>query len=560
MKIGILYICTGNYTIFWQKFYLSMEKYFLPGVEKYYFIFTDAPVLAYEKENAKIHRIHQENLGWPNNTLKRFHMFLTIRQDLESMEYVFFFNANLQIMQTIGADEFLPKSGENLLAVLHPGFYNKDREKFTYENDPRSTAYIPASSGIYYFAGGLMGGQTRKFLEAVKIIAKNIDIDSEKEVTALWHDESHWNKYLVGRKDIHMLSPAFLYPEDWKLPFEIKILVRDKNKYGGHSALRNGKTIAKEKVSIVMPVYNGEKYLKEAIVSIQNQTFKNWELIIVDDFSTDNSLEFAQQYAERDPRIKTLENKEKGLPSALNLGLDSCTGELIARADSDDINEPDRLKKQLEFLMKQPEIDIVGSANRLFGTNTKKRIIHHPRSSVVLAWRFVSDNHFCHPSVMFRKSLLKTVSRYPNVSGEDFPFFSKIIQKHKGSNLREVLLNYRQHNSNLSNIEKEEISQTVRNTFRENFKFYTGSLENAELFFKFHARHALSPENTGKILKLSFAIAKRILNNYHEKKIGFNALLLYAVILRDISMAIFRHYGKPIYAPLKSYLFKPNHE
>ena len=81
-KLGILYICTGKYDIFWEDFYKSCEKYFLPGYEKYYYVFTDAKEIYAEGENSRITKIYQENLGWPYNTLKRFSMFKGIEDKL----------------------------------------------------------------------------------------------------------------------------------------------------------------------------------------------------------------------------------------------------------------------------------------------------------------------------------------------------------------------------------------------------------------------------------------------------------------------------------------------
>ena len=82
MKIGILYICTGKYTIFWKDFYLSCEKHFIPEEEKHYYVFTDSKEIDFETENSNIHRIYQENLGWPGNTLRRYEMFLGAKKDI----------------------------------------------------------------------------------------------------------------------------------------------------------------------------------------------------------------------------------------------------------------------------------------------------------------------------------------------------------------------------------------------------------------------------------------------------------------------------------------------
>jgi hypothetical protein len=237
--IGILYICTGHYTLFWQEFYLSMEQHFILDAEKHYFVFTDSPEIDFEKENPRIHRIYQKNLGWPDITLKRFHIFLESESMFAHMDYLFFFNANLQVLEPITAKDFLPSSEQELVATLHPGFFNKKRPAFTYDNNKKSYAYMPPDQGRHYFAGGLNGGKTAAFISAMKTMREWIDRDAEKHIIALWHDESHWNKYLIQREDVKILPPAYLYPEGWQLPFSPIILVRDKNKFGGHSALRN---------------------------------------------------------------------------------------------------------------------------------------------------------------------------------------------------------------------------------------------------------------------------------------------------------------------------------
>lgn len=117
-KIGMLYICTGKYTVFWPEFYRSFEEKFLPGCEKEYFVFTDAPAIEYE-DAPRVHRIYQEAYPWPYSTLKRFSIFLTQEDALRGMDYLFFFNANLTCKKTVTAEEFLPRpeKGENLLLV-----------------------------------------------------------------------------------------------------------------------------------------------------------------------------------------------------------------------------------------------------------------------------------------------------------------------------------------------------------------------------------------------------------------------------------------------------------
>ena len=242
MRIGILYICTGKYDLFWKDFYLSSERYFMQSPEyiKEYYVFTDSHQIYGETNNAHIHRIMQKNLGWPNNTLKRFHMFLQIKQQLlQETDFLFFCNANLLFKQDVG-DEIIPQKGNNqLVGTIHPGFYNSQKSDFTYERRCSSKAYISEEDGIHYYAGGLSGGYTKAYLELCETLKSWVDIDNSNDIVAIWHDESHINRYFLENPPFS-LSPAYLYPEGWNIPFKEIIMIRDKSKkeYGGHTLLR----------------------------------------------------------------------------------------------------------------------------------------------------------------------------------------------------------------------------------------------------------------------------------------------------------------------------------
>lgn len=294
----------------------------------------------------------------------------------------------------------------------------------------------------------------------------------------------------------------------------------------------------KPKISIIMPVYNGAKYLAESIESITHQTFTDFELIIINDSSNDNTKEIALKYASLDKRIITIDNtQEKGLYGSLNSGIKLCKGDFIARADSDDINELNRLEIQINYLKSHSDIDIVGSGYKLFGNNNNRKIFH-PSTSLKLAWRFLTNTYFCHPSVMFRSKVLETINEYPKVACEDFAFFSKIIQKHKGVNINKILINYRQHNNNYSNTQNENIKTSVKNTFKENFKFYTNSSEDEEIFYNFHANFDLKIKNIKKIFKISKKIANKIFTEYDIKNISIKKIYLYIIIFIDIKKSL----------------------
>lgn len=237
-KIGILYICLGKYQVFWRDFYLSCEQYFITDAEKHYYVVTDSDDLDFVSGNQRIHIIKQQNLGWPLNTLLRFEHFLSVRELLSTMDYLFFFNANCLIVDQISATEFLPQGSENLLAT---SFYRTNRRRFPYETNPLSTAYIAPSEGEFYYQGGLNGGRTADFLAAMELMNQNIRLDLGRGIIARVHDESHWNRYLIARHDVKFLASAYIYPEGFTLPGSPKIILCCKDLFGGLKQIRGTK-------------------------------------------------------------------------------------------------------------------------------------------------------------------------------------------------------------------------------------------------------------------------------------------------------------------------------
>lgn len=239
-KVAILYICTGDYVLFWKDFFLSYEEKFLSHSLKEYYVFTDAQEI-YAQDNANVHKIYQKNLGWPGNTLKRFHIFSGISEILSNFDYIFFFNANLICRETITEREFLPKENQNLVAVKHPGWVNDVRFFYTYERNPKSQAYIPYNKGKYYVCGGVNGGRANAYIKLIYDLQNAIDIDLKKGIIARYHDESYLNKYILDRNDVRILEPDFCFPENYKIPYTPKILLLDKSQYFDVNKLKNNK-------------------------------------------------------------------------------------------------------------------------------------------------------------------------------------------------------------------------------------------------------------------------------------------------------------------------------
>ncbi len=247
IKIAILYICTGKYNIFWQEFYSSAEKYLLNSseYEKHYFVFTDIKHIEFQN-SPNVHKIYQKQLPWPYITLDRFKIFQQVRHALEKMDYIYFFNANVLFVDTI-AEDILPSDEKPLVLVQHPGFYYKNRAAFTYDQNKHSLAYITSAEGEHYFMGGVNGGRADTYLSLIEEIEKHIEIDKSKNIIALWHDESHLNRYAVDHQNqIEILNPSYGYPEGSELPFEPKIIIRDKNRHGGHDYLRSKESTFKK--------------------------------------------------------------------------------------------------------------------------------------------------------------------------------------------------------------------------------------------------------------------------------------------------------------------------
>ena len=234
VKIASLYICTGKYSIFWEEFYKSAQKNLFPNSEKHFFVFSDASPELFS--NKYISYIYQPKLGWPDDTLQRFHMFSRILEELNKYDFIFFFNANILFLEKIHED-ILPTNDEGLLFVQHPGFFDKEHNDFPYERNKKSTAFIPYDKGEYYVCGGINGGTAQSYIKMIQELKASIDIDTNNKIIAVWHDESHINKYITHNR-YKILSPEYAYPEDWKLPFSPKILILDKNKFGGHDFLR----------------------------------------------------------------------------------------------------------------------------------------------------------------------------------------------------------------------------------------------------------------------------------------------------------------------------------
>jgi glycosyltransferase involved in cell wall biosynthesis len=207
-------------------------------------------------------------------------------------------------------------------------------------------------------------------------------------------------------------------------------------------------------ISVILPVFNGEKYLKEAIDSILNQTYSNFEFLIYNDGSTDSTLEIIKSYS--DSRI-ILKHSEKnlGLIELLNLAFSEAKGKYIARMDADDISLPTRFEEQINFLEKNPEYGICGTQCQIMDSD---KILGKPCEDIDLRWWIFRGSPLAHPSIMIRTSILKEHNLEFNENAyvvEDFDLWWRMAFYTKMANLDKVLLKYRIHEQQESSAKRE---------------------------------------------------------------------------------------------------------
>lgn len=207
-------------------------------------------------------------------------------------------------------------------------------------------------------------------------------------------------------------------------------------------------------VSVIMPVYNAQDYIREAIDSILNQTYSNFELIIIDDCPTDHSMDIVTEY--RDKRIKIIHNKcNRGIAYSRNRGLDESNGEYIALMDDDDIALPERLERGVSFLKKRSEIDVVGGRCDIIDAEGKflRRSVSPLYNPKFIKAVYLFKNAHMNSTVMFRRQVIDQLGiRYRDdyLGMEDYAFWIDCSKVCNMSNIEDIVLKYRMHPQNES--------------------------------------------------------------------------------------------------------------
>ncbi|WP_162147691.1 glycosyltransferase family 2 protein [Flavobacterium limnosediminis] len=293
-------------------------------------------------------------------------------------------------------------------------------------------------------------------------------------------------------------------------------------------------------LSVIMPVFNGEKFLSETIESILNQTFTDFELLILNDNSTDSTQAIIERYQEKDSRIRTIIKESNVGPANLrNEGFSLAKGEYIALMDADDIALPTRFEKQVQVLNTNPEVGVCGTWFTFFG-GKKNKTVKQPENHDKIKISFLSSCSIGNPTVMVRKSALKE-HRFENqyVPVEDYDLWSRMIFTTNFHIVQESLLRYRQHDSNISKTKIENVNRSVRAVKSNMLKQFgiDSSDTNVDVYLNaLTMKRKLTPEEIKNTIK-----ASKFIISQNEKLGNFDKVLLKkqidSVLLRTVRNA-----------------------
>jgi len=272
-------------------------------------------------------------------------------------------------------------------------------------------------------------------------------------------------------------------------------------------------------VSVIMPSYNVGKYIGEAMESILNQTFNDFEFIIIDDASSDNTINEIQKH--KDPRIKIIENQDNSGPGAcMNKAMRIAQGKYIARMDADDISHPSRIQKLYNFLEENSSIDVCGCSMQLFGNESNRVEFSSDHDEIVcgLFWKSAVPQG----AVMMRKNIAQKKNLYYDESfrvGGDWKFWCSIKNHVRFSNLKEILYFYRRGEHNITVQSKDQSMERSSRIHRYLFNDFGISFNDNDLKSHRFILGMFSKEPTSIIVKSAYDWLQKLLeHNLSEKK------------------------------------------
>lgn len=220
------------------------------------------------------------------------------------------------------------------------------------------------------------------------------------------------------------------------------------------------------KISVIMAAHNSERHLRKSVEGILDQTYTDFEFIIVEDGSTDLTWKMLTEYADRDRRIVLAQNKENlGLTKSLNRGLALAQGKYIARQDADDISLPERLDMQLGFLERNLHVGLLGTAYYVVDSRGIRTGLHrHPETDTEIRWQMLFHNAFCHTSVMFCRDVFDRASLFYDEAldySQDYELWIRMLRRTCAANFKTPLVEWRKSDGAISSVRREEQQRTA---------------------------------------------------------------------------------------------------
>lgn len=282
-------------------------------------------------------------------------------------------------------------------------------------------------------------------------------------------------------------------------------------------------------VSVVMAAYNAESFITETLDSILEQTFTDFEFIIIEDCSTDRTPEILTEYAARDQRVKLVFNEQNYGPSCRNRGLKLAQGRYISIMDADDIAQPERLAQQVIFLEKNPTIGVM-STDFInideYGATIARH--HYPTTDIGIRWKMLFHSSFCNSSLLFRQTLLAELDvAFDKTSyAEDYELYDRMLLITAGANLSEYLQSVRVHGSQISSRHRtkqqtsaDQVSQRAIHRLLDREDFLT--LDEVNMLRYWYHAHKLTRPPTPTDFALAdkaLHIRQAFIKKYHPAK------------------------------------------
>jgi glycosyltransferase involved in cell wall biosynthesis len=386
--------------------------------------------------------------------------------------------------------------------VLDLGGYTTERERQPPEDDELSArvANLPERLLVYREAPQSMSrtGENPFQSKLVLLSAENIALTSGlaepdqhcRNIAALMHRSTEGRSH---RQDLAAMEAvlqrcfdrigAEVESEGERRQFKARCAYWLDNLRHHHATQPEAPMGPEPTVTVLMPVYNGEDHVAEAIESILAQTARNFEFLIVNDGSTDSTRSILEKYAGSDARIRLIHQENIGLAAALNTGLRAATGELVARQDHDDLSSPDRLEKQIAYMRAHPACVLLGTRATIWsGGRPTDRAHDHPEWNAVLKLDLLFDNPFVHSSVVMRRREVLDLGGYCTDARrqppEDYELWSRLARTGRVANLPERLLAYREVPQSLSRTGPNPFQSRLVLLSAENLALTAGLPEN----------------------------------------------------------------------------------